>query len=193
MALYVKPSNHEQKKKRKYRTDIGRRENMVYDAEADSYTCAAGKQLSFDYDKSSKTKSGFVMTTSVYSCKECAGCPMKEKCIRTGSSKKPLEERNKVIYVSRRFAAQREAMEQRINTEQGKLLRVNRSIQAEGVFAMVKEDMNFRRFLLRGSVKVTVEWTLLSLAYNILKLHHKLQKGRLGTGLVIPKGYPAGL
>ena len=193
MALYVKPSNHEQKKKQKYRTDIGRRENMAYDAEADSYTCAAGKQLSFDYDKSSKTKTGFVMTTSVYSCKECAGCPMKEKCIRAGSSKKPLEERNKVIYVSRRFAAQREAMEERINTEQGKLLRVNRSIQAEGVFAMVKEDMNFRRFLLRGSVKVTVEWTLLSLAYNILKLHHKLQKGRLGTGLVIPKGYPAGL
>ena len=193
MALYVKPSNHEQKKKRKYRTDIGRRENMVYDADADSYTCAAGKQLSFDYDKNSKTKSGFVMTTSVYSCKECAGCPMKEKCIRAGSSKKPLEERNKVIYVSRRFAAQREVMEERINTEQGKLLRVNRSIQAEGVFAMVKEDMNFRRFLLRGSVKVTVEWTLLSLAHNILKLHHKLQKGRLGTGLVIPKGYPAGL
>jgi hypothetical protein len=118
---------------------------------------------------------------------------LKEKCVRSGGSKKPLEERSKVIYVSKRFAAQREAMEGRINTEQGKLLRVNRSIQAEGVFAMVKEDMNFRRFLLRGAVKVEVEWTLLSIAYNVLKLHHKLQKGRLGTGLVRPKGYPAGL
>ena len=193
ISLYVKPSNHEQKKKRKYRTDISRRENMAYDAGTDSYTCTAGKQLTFDYDKKSKAKSGFVTTTSVYSCKECEGCPMKEKCIRAGGSKKPLEERNKVIYVSKRFAAQREAMEERINTEQGKLLRVNRSIQSEGVFAMVKEDMNFRRFLLRGSVKVEVEWTVLSLAYNILKLHHKLQKGRLGTGLVIPKGYPIGL
>ena len=191
--LYVKPSNYEQKKKTKYRTDISRRENMAYDADTDSYTCAAGKGITFDYDKKEKTKSGFVTTTSVYSCKECAGCPLKEKCIRAGGSKKPLEERNKVVYVSKRFAAQREAMEERINTEQGKLLRVNRSIQAEGVFAMVKEDMNFRRFLLRGSVKIEIEWTLLSLAYNILKLHHKLQKGRLGTGLVVPKGYPAGL
>jgi hypothetical protein len=191
--LYVKPSNHEQKKKRKYRTDISRRENMVYDKETDSYTCASGKQLTFDYDKHSKSKSGFQITNSVYSCKECAGCPLKEKCIKAGRSRKPLEERNKVLYVSKRFAAQRDAMEERINTEQGKLLRVNRSIQAEGVFAMVKEDMNFRRFLLRGAVKVEVEWTLLSIAYNILKLHHKLQKGRLGTGLVIPKGYPAGL
>jgi transposase len=169
------------------------RENMAYDAGTDSYTCASGKQLTFDYDKNSKSKNGFQTTTSVYSCKGCAGCPLKEKCIRSGGSKKSLEERSKVIYVSKRFAAQREAMEGRINTEQGKLLRVNRSIQAEGVFAMVKEDMNFRRFLLRGAVKVEVEWTLLSIAYNVLKLHHKLQKGRLGTGLVRPKGYPAGL
>ena len=58
---------------------------------------------------------------------------------------------------------------------------------------MIKEDMNFRRFMLRGSIKEEVEWGLLSMAYNILKLHHKIQKGRLGTGLVIPKGFPAGL
>ena len=50
-SLYVKPANHEQKKTRKYRTDISRRENMDYDAETDSYTCAGGKQLTFDYDQ----------------------------------------------------------------------------------------------------------------------------------------------
>ena len=53
--------------------------------------------------------------------------------------------------------------------------------------------MGFRRFLLRSAVKIEVEWTLLSLAYNVLKLHHKIQTGRLGTGLVVPKGFPAGL
>lgn len=191
--LYVKPANYEQKKKKKYKTDIGRRENMSYDADTDSYTCAAGKQITYDYDKKSKSKSGFEICQSVYSCKDCSGCPLKEKCIRKGSSKTPMEKRNKVIYVSKRFAAQRDAMEEKISTEHGKLLRVNRSIQAEGVFAMVKEDMNFRRFLLRGQCKVEVEWGLLSLAYNILKLHHKLENNRLGTGLVIPKGFPAGL
>ena len=45
MELYVKPSNHEIKKSKKYRTDISRRENMQYDAEADAYTCACGKQI----------------------------------------------------------------------------------------------------------------------------------------------------
>ena len=191
--LYVKPSNHEQLKSRKYRTDISRRENMVYDEVTDTYTCANNQKLTFDYNKKSKSKSGFESETAVYSCKECAGCPLKEKCIRACGSKKPLKERNKVIYVSRRFAHQREAMEQRINSDEGKLIRVNRSIQAEGVFAMTKEDMGFRRFMLRSSVKVEVEWMLLSLAYNLLKLHHKTQKQRLGTGLVVPAGFPVGL
>ena len=74
-----------------------------------------------------------------------------------------------------------------------KLLRVNRSIQAEGTFAYIKEDLDFRRFLLRGKEKVKAEWLLFSLALNILKLHHKIQNDRLGTGLMIPRDFPAGL
>ena len=37
--------------------------------------------------------------------------------------------------------------------------------------------MNFRRFMTRGKGKVTVAWSLISTAYNIKKLHHKIQNG----------------
>ena len=84
-------------------------------------------------------------------------------------------------------------MEAKINTLEGKLLRVNRSIQAEGTFALTKQDLEYRRFLCRGAPKVPAEWSLLAIAANILKHHHKLQNDRLGAGLVIPKGFPAGL
>ena len=53
---------------------------------------------------------------------------------------------------------------------------------------MVKEDMRFRRFLLRGNVKVEAEWTLM-VAYDILKLFHKMSAGRLGTSLPVPTGF----
>lgn len=113
---------------------------------------------------------------------------MKEKCIRQKKTDKtPLSERVKRLNVSKYFIQQREAMEKKISTEEGILLRVNRSIQAEGVFAMIKEDMNFRRFLMRGKRNVTVEWNLISMAYNLLKLHHKNQTGRLGRHLIVPK------
>ena len=191
--LYVKPSNHEAAKHRKYRTDISRRENMTYDAQVDTYTCANGKLLQRTREKKTHTASGLEITTSVYECGECDGCPLKEKCIRACGSKKPLEERHKVIYVSKRFAEQRQAMEAKISSPKGCLLRVNRSIQAEGNFAYVKQNLDFRRFLLRGSTKVAAEWLLFSLALNILHLHHKIQNRRLGSGLKIPSSFPAGL
>ena len=191
--LFVKPSNHEAKKAKKYRTDISRRENMDYDSDADTYTCAGGKLIRASYEKHSKSASGLDLTTTVYECSDCDGCPLKEKCIRSCGSKKPLEERHKVLYVSKRFARQRDEMEKKITSDEGILLRVNRSIQAEGTFAFAKEDMDFRRFLTRGKEKVSAEWLLLSLAINILKLHFKIQKGCLGTALKVPESFPKGL
>lgn len=191
--LIVKPSNHDQKKKKKYRTDISRRENMQYDAQSNTYTCANGKLLKETGQKHSKSASGLEITTSVYECDGCDNCPLKKKCIRACGSKKPLEERHKVLYVSRRFQQQREEMEVKISSPEGKLLRVNRSIQSEGTFAYIKEDLSFRQFLLRGKAKVDAEWLLFSLALDVLKLHHKIQNDRLGTGLMIPSNCLAGL
>ncbi len=47
--------------------------------------------------------------------------------------------------------------------------------------------MDFRRFMLRGTVHVAAEWMLLSFAYNFWKLHHKIQNGRLGDHLKNPR------
>ena len=38
-------------------------------------------------------------------------------------------------------------MEAKINIMAGKLLRVNRSIRAKGIFALTKQDLYYRRFL----------------------------------------------
>lgn len=187
LSLFVKPADHAQKKRRKYKNDIGRRENMTYDAEKDEYTCAQGRKLQAVAVKSRKSETGYVQNVTVYECANCKDCPVKELCIRQRKTDKtPLSERVKRLNVSKYFVQQRQAMEQKISTKEGILLRVNRSIQAEGVFAMVKEAMNFRRFLTRGTGNVTVEWHLVSMAYNILKLHHKIQTGRLGSHLVVP-------
>ena len=71
-----------------------------------------------------------------------------------------------------------------ITSQKGIQLRVNRSIQAEGAFAMVKADMSFRRFLTRGNKNVLVETMLLAMAYNIQKLHGKIQSEKLNRHLI---------
>ena len=57
------------------------------------------------------------------------------------------------------------------------------SIQGEGAFGGLKEDMGFRRFLTRGTANVKTEITLLCLSYNIQKLHNKTIANRQGQFL----------
>lgn len=76
-------------------------------------------------------------------------------------------------------------METNANTKPGKFLRVNRSIQAGGTFAMVKEDMRFRRSFCAVMSRLRRN----AIACNILKLFHKVSTGRLGTSLAVPTGF----
>ena len=94
-----------------------------------------------------------------------------------------LDERNKRLNVSKVMKEKREETLKRITTEYGTQLRMNRSIQAEGSFAVVKEDMNFRRYLYRGRKNVLAQSVLMAVAYNVSKLHFKIQGGRTGQFL----------
>ena len=160
---------------------------MEYDSQDDTYTCAQGRKLRVAEVSQRKSSRNFRLKT-IYQCDDCKNCPCKWKCIwQSKSCKTPLENRIKQLEVSKYFAKQREEMEKKISTEEGILLRVNRSIQAEGVFAYTKEDLDFRKFLMRGIGNVSTECFLIAIAHNVLKLHHKIQKDRLGSHLIVPK------
>ena len=180
---FIKPSNYEISKKRTYKNDIGRIENMDYDEKSDSYICKNGKQLSFTHVRRSKSKTGYVSEKNIYQCEECKDCPYKKECIKGNNCKIPIEERNKVLSVAKTFLKYREEDLERILSDEGILLRINRSIQAEGSFGEMKQDMQFRRYLSRGTSNVLAESVLLAMAKNVNKLHNKIQKGKTGTHL----------
>ena len=172
---YIKPATYEKSKTRRYKNDIGLAINMDYSEIGDLYICHAGKVLYYEYEKKQRTKSGYLRETSVYKCESCAGCPYKEKCIKKGNSNTPIEERTKTLYVSKTHSKLKQRSERLIASEKGKQLRMNRSIQSEGFFGVLKEDKHFRRFLLRSTVKVDIEMQLLGLSFNIMKYYYKIR------------------
>ena len=180
---YIKPANYEISKTRKYRNDIGKIENMEYDEKLDTYTCRNGKKLTVDHIRHSKSKTGYVSEKTIYRCENCESCPYKKNCIKGNNCKTPLEERTKTLQVAKTFLKYRQEDLERILSDEGILLRTNRSIQAEGSFGDLKQDMQFRRYLSKGTTNVLAESTLLAMAKNINKLHNKIQKGRTGTHL----------
>ena len=180
---FIKPSNYEKSKTRKYKNDIGRIENMNYDESNDSYLCKNGKYLTFAYIRHSKSKTGYISEKRIYQCSECKDCPYKTACIKGNNCKTPMEERNKVLSIAKTFLEYRKEDLERILSDEGILLRTNRSIQVEGSFGELKQDMQFRRYLSRGSSNVLAESILLAMAKNMNKLHNKIQKGITGRHL----------
>jgi transposase len=169
-TAYIKPQNYEKSKERKYAKDISKWENMKYDPATDVYTCANGKSMNYICDKHIRHKSGYVSESKVYECEDCFGCPLKVNCTKAKG--------NKHMEVASKFYEYRAQSLERITSPKGILLRMNRSIQAEGTFGVLKEDHGYRRFLMRGKKNVRIEYLLLAIGFNVNKLHNKIQDRR---------------
>ena len=107
----------------------------------------------------------------------------------TVSCKAKDSEKRKEIFVCWEFQNLRKNSYHNITTEEGKLLRCNRSIQAEGAFGQLKHNRNFKRFLTGGKVKVLAELLFLGLSQNIAHLLAKCNSGLQNLHLIQPKAY----
>jgi hypothetical protein len=73
-------------------------------------------------------------------------------------------------------ASPADQMRHRMSTPKAKNLYRLRKQTVEPVFGIIKEAMSFRRFSLRGLPKVSLEWSLVCLSYNLRRLFN-LQPG----------------
>lgn len=62
---------------------------------------------------------------------------------------------------------------QNLESIQGALLRMNRSIQAEGTFGIIKNDRSYKRIVRRGINSVKLEIFLVSIGHNLYKYQNK--------------------
>ena len=172
---FIKPQAYEGMKKASFKKNISKRENMDYNEKDDEYTCHNKKILRPTGTITRKSKSGYKSEVTIYECESCDDCQYKPKCTKAAGNRK--------MQVSKLFIEKRYKSLTNITIPEGILLRLNRSIQVEGAFGVMKEDYGFRRFLTRGKNNVKIEFTLLGFGYNINKLHNKIQNDRCGLFL----------
>lgn len=172
---FIKPSNYEAQKTKKFRAQIGRIENMKYDSEDDCFICAEGRRL-YCRKVSTEMKDGIPVTRAWYRCENCQNCPQRERCCRKQDINAPKE----VIWKETFWEKRRNSLEN-ITSERGITLRMNRSIQVEGAFGLLKNDFGFRRFMTTGKRNIRIELLFLALGFNLKKRWMKQQKNRLET------------
>jgi hypothetical protein len=137
-------------------------ENFDYDPDQDEFICPAKQRLTFQYTSRYTTDNGYVTDRRLCECHACNKCPLKRECTRAKGYRK--------IRISFRLLEYRRQARANFTSEAGQRLRARRSTEAEPVFGIIKYNLGFRRFHLRGLEKVKTEWGLVSMAHNIKKL-----------------------
>jgi len=157
----VKYSTYHREKSKAWQNDISKIDNWSYDAEQDTWTCAAGHALFFQRVSKQKTESGYEIEHRHYRSTSCEGCPLKPKCTKA--------EGHREIKVSMNYLRLKNQAREKLRSEEGYALAVRRMIEPEPVFGDIKNNPGFRKFLLLGLPKVSLEVGWLSLAHNLIK------------------------
>lgn len=167
----VKYGTYHKEKTKAWQKDISKIDNWQYDEAEDTWTCAAGQILSFFRESREKTESGFEIHKRHYRSASCADCPLKASCTKASG--------NREIQVSMEYLRYKKQVREMLSSEEGYALSVRRMHEPESVFGQVKNNQGFRRFLLRGLPKVSLEVGWLSLAHNLLKVGQLSQQNKI--------------
>ena len=130
--------------------------------------CPNGKKFVFKYDKP-VYKNKYGRTEEIYECESCEGCPHKSGCCKRISG-------NRTIRMNQELTALHQEVMNNLESIHGALLRMNRSIQAEGTFGAIKWNKSYKRLFRRGEKGVNLELTLISCGYNLYKYHNKSKR-----------------
>ncbi len=149
-----------------YRNDPFRAVNFKTDEEGHP-VCPNGKR--FNHFSTRPVKGNkYGRTEELFICESCEGCSMKEGCTKAAG--------NRIISMNNELAANYSEALNNLESLRGALLRMNRSIQAEGTFGGIKWNRHYKRAYRRGLDCIELEFLIIACGYNIYKYHNKKMK-----------------
>ena len=151
-------------KDKKYRNNPYRSINFNQDNEG-NLRCPNNKKFILKRQRPVKGNK-YGRTEELYECESCEGCPHKEKCC-------PRTKNNRTISLNRELTTIHEEVMENLCSIHGALLCMNRSIQSEGTFGVMKWDRSYKRAFRRGLESVILEFYLISCGFNLYKYHNK--------------------
>ena len=164
MEKFMKfPMYKKETKDKSYHNDPFRAVNFKTN-EKGQLVCPNDKVFRFAYRKPVKGNR-YGRQEEYYTCEDCSGCPYAEKCKKT--------DKNRTVRVNEELSAMHEEVLDNLESIHGALLRMNRSIQAEGTFGIIKYDRWYKRIVRRGLDSVLLELFLVSIGHNLYKFHNK--------------------
>ena len=156
VGTYMKEKN------RRYKKDIQHASNWTYEERDDRFVCPNGRYVRFKKYQTKKMRSGLEQSFKIYECEDCSDCPLKPTCTKA--------EGNRQVHWNPVWEELKAKAKIALEDDEKSAIYARRKVEVESVFGHIKGNRSFRRFSLRGLEKVHVEFGIVALAHNLLKV-----------------------
>lgn len=154
-------------KNEKYKNDPYRAVNFKRD-EKGNIICPNKRKFKFKETRHIRGNQ-YGRTEEIYECEDCSNCCYKQECC-------PKAKNNRSIRLNQELTKIHKEVLNNLNSIHGALLCMNRSIQAEGTFGIIKCDKSYKRLRRKGLGSVQLEFLLVACGYNLYKYHNKITR-----------------
>ena len=158
-------------KDKKYIANPYRATNFKCD-ENGNLLCPEGRKFEYLYDRQVKGNK-YGRTEEIYKCESCYGCQRRGECSKGNG--------DRTIRMNRELTTIHNEVLNNLKSDLGITLRTNRSIQAEGAFGSIKWNRSYKRAQRRGIESIILEFTLISIGFNLYKYHNKKARAKIAA------------
>ena len=137
-------------------------QNLYYNAQDDYYVCPMGQHMTHVRSRKETNERGFTSYTDIYQARNCAGCPLLCCCHKSKG--------DRVINVNHNLNRLKRQAFDLLTSPDGLVRRSRRPIEPEAVFGQIKTCMGYKRFRHFGIGKCYMDFGILAIAFNLLKL-----------------------
>lgn len=136
-------------------------DKLFYNKAQDYYVCPMGQKMFNIGTRTQLTSTGFKQTITHYQAQNCSTCPLNGVCHQSKG--------NRIISINHQLNQYKQTVKENLQSAQGIEHRKKRCYDTEPLWGNIKHNHHFKRFMLRGTKKVTVEVGLLCLSQNLRK------------------------
>ena len=169
IELFQKYVMYSREKEKSFQKQRYNSRNFNYEVDG-RISCNEGKEFIYEYTHINN-KGKYPKIIDNYQCYDCQQCDFQKECTKAQDGYRKLQvcQKQKELEVEAK---------RNLDSPLGIELRIQRSIQVEGAFGVIKEDMKYRRISRRGLENVKTEVKLVCLGYNLMKYHNKKQRAK---------------
>lgn len=162
IANFIKYNYFHKEQTKAWKNNPFKTDNLLYNEITDTVYCPVGQPMTKIGQQKSMTENGYEQTYHRYQAQNCQQCPLRESCHK--------DKGNRIVAINHKLRKYKQKVRQNLLSEVGLRHRRKRPADVEPVFAAIKHNRGYKRFLLRGLEKASIEIGLLAISHNLAKL-----------------------